>query len=360
MSSALSLVEAERAAGAVFGSSGGLELPERFGPDVLEEVRRAREDAALFDLSFRCRLRFTGPDRVEFLHNLLSNDIRSLRPGTGCYATLLTRESRVVADGNVFCAEEEVFLDLETAVRQRAREHFERHLVADEVEIEDRFPSETTLGVHGPQALRALAAAGLDRLPEVELGHREETFEGVPIRVARVARTGDDGFDLWVPRPAAGRVWARLREAGIEPAGMAAFETLRVEAGIPRVGVDFDESSLVLEAGLERGIHFRKGCYLGQEVVERQSARGHVNRKLVGLRIQGGGVPEAGARLLAEGREVGRLTTVVRSPSAGGAIALGWVRREFLQPGTHLAIDHGSSTLRAEVVALPFHRRASS
>jgi folate-binding protein YgfZ len=364
MGEAISLLEAERAAGAVIRPYGGVELPEKFA-DPMQEVERVRAAAGLFDLSFRSRLRFTGADRVDFLHNLLSNDVRSLRAGGGCYATILTRESRVVADANVFCGPEAIFLDVDARRKDRARAHLEQFLVADDVEIEDLAAAEATIGVHGPRAADVIRALlGPDAAPEPEFAHRTARLDGAPIRVARVHHTGDSGFDLWLPRGAAAAAWRALREAGapsgLVPAGMLALDVLRVEAGIPWVGVDVDESHLVLEAGLERGIHFRKGCYLGQEVVERQSARGHVNRKLVGLRLDEPVVPPAGARIRRDDKEVGEVTSAVFSPRAGTAIALGWVRRESMEPGTRLAIAQGSRYLGAEVVALPFHRPAAS
>src|SRR2546421_5306004 len=151
-----------RARGAALQSYGGHELAETFG-DPIEECASVRSAAGLFDLSFRAGLSFTGADRTTFLHNLLSNDVAGLRPGAGCYATLLTRESKVVADTYVFCGNDSIRLELDGRVKGRAREHLERFLVADEVEIEDRSEVETSLGVHGPRAGEILsgASAGL-------------------------------------------------------------------------------------------------------------------------------------------------------------------------------------------------------
>ena len=322
--------------------------------------RRTRESAALFDLAFRVRLAFTGEDRVSFLHNLLSNDVASLGSGQGCYATILTQQSRVVADANVLRAEDVVFLDVDADLAGRAREHLEKYLVAEDVEIEDRSALETTLGVHGPASPTIVAEATGEAPPAAELGHRPATIGGATVRVVRVHWTGDPGFDLWVARTHAGAVRQALLEAG-RPSGLAeapreVFEVLRLEAGLPRVGIDVDESHLVLEAGLERGIHFRKGCYLGQEVVERQSARGHVNRKLVGVVLGGTVVPAADARVVSDGREAGRITRAVFSPTLGKPIALAWVRRELMEPGHELAIESGSDRLAGEVTGLPFYR----
>jgi folate-binding protein YgfZ len=320
-----------------------------------EEYAASRLGAALFDFDFRVALSFTGSDRVTFLHNLLSNDILSLRPGTGCYTTLLTQQSKVVADGNVFLGEENIRFDVDRALKDRAREHLEKFLVADDVEIDDRSESESALGLLGPRAADVVRTAGGEP-PENPLEHRESTVSGARVWIARVDGSGDGGFQIVAPRSASEQVRSALMTAG-SPHGLAAatqqtLEVLRLEAGIPWPGVDFDESRLVLEAGLERGISFKKGCYLGQEVVERASSRGHVNRRLVGLQLESEPVPARGARILHEGADVGEVRSAAFSPALDRPIALGYVRREVMAPGNRLTIDGRI----AEVVSLPFYR----
>jgi folate-binding protein YgfZ len=353
-------VELARARGAVVRSYGGHELVETFG-DPLKECADVRAAAGIVDLSFQVGLSFSGADRATFLHNLLSNDIVGLRPGSGCYATLLTRESKIVSDARVLCFEDSIRLELDFRVKDRARQHLERFLVADDVEIEDRTESETALGVHGPRAGDVIAAAipGL-ALPAVEFAHTLGTIGSAMILVVRVQWTGDPGYDLVVPRSQAADVWKALLSAGapfgLHPIGMEAANILRVEAGIPWIDVDFDQSNLVLEAALERGINFRKGCYLGQEIVERASARGHVNKRLVGLAVEGGLTPRVESRILYQGRETGRITSAVFSPQLRTPIALGYVRREATAPGTRVEIESSGSAASAVVTELPFYR----
>jgi glycine cleavage system T protein len=349
----------ERARGAVFHDYSGLTLVETYS-DPLTECAAVRAGAGVFDRSYRAALRFTGQDRVTFLHNLLSNDIAALGPGTGCYATLLTRESKVVADANVFCMEDSVRLDLDVRVKDRARAHLEEFLVADDVEIEDRTELDTSVGVHGPRSSEIVRAALAADVPRVAFEHVSGTIGGATVLVARVDWTGDPGFEVTVARAAGPAVWQTLLAAGaplgVGPVGMAAAEILRLEAGIPYPGVDFDERYLVLEAGLERGISFRKGCYLGQEIVERASARGHVNRRLVGLRILGDQAPARGARIFREGVETGRITSSAFSPNLRAPIALGYVRRDAAAAGSRVEVEISGTTVAAEVVALPFFR----
>ena len=353
--------EIERASGAVFQNYRGLQIPESYG-DPAAEYRAARTSAGLFDLSFRGVLRFTGADRTTFLHNLLSNDIQALRPGEGCYATLLTQQSKVVADANVLCLEDSLWLDVDVRLAERAREHLEKFLVADEVEIESRTGLDTSVGLYGPRYAEVLRAAlGTVSLPEVEHGHIAAVLGGVSVRVSRVSWTADPGFELIVPRGEATAVWKTLvaggSPLGLRPAGMAVLDVLRLEAGIPAPGVDFDESHLALEAALERGISFKKGCYLGQEVVERATARGHVNRRRVGLRIEGTAVPGSSAKIFASGAEVGVITSSAFSPTVGAAVAMGYVKRDLTEPGTRVEVETARGPLPAEVVRLPLPSR---
>jgi glycine cleavage system T protein len=346
------------AQGAAFQDYGGLTLVETYA-DPLTECADVRAGAGLFDRSYRTTLRFTGQDRVTFLHNLLSNDIAALRPGMGCYATLLTRESKVVADANVFYMDDSVRLDLDVRVKDRARAHLEKFLVADDVEIEDLTELETSVGVHGPRSSEIVSATLVADVPRAAFQHVSGTIAGATVLVARVDWTGDPGFEVTVARAEGAALWKALLTAGaplgLRPAGMAAAEILRLEAGIPYVDVDFDESHLVLEAGLERGISFRKGCYLGQEIVERASARGHVNRRLVGLRIHGDRAPARGARILEDGREAGQVTSAAFSPHLRAPIALGYVRRDVIAAGRRVEVEISGTTVVAEVAALPFY-----
>jgi folate-binding protein YgfZ len=327
--------------------------------DWRSEYDAARTAAGLFELD-RAGLVFTGADRATFLHNMLSNDVLALRPGTGCYATLLTRESKVVADANVLCMEESIRLDLDVRVADRARQHLERFLVADDVEIENRAGAEISLGVHGPRSAQVMEAAAPGQpLPHNELDHLPATIAAAAAVIVRSHWTGEIGFDLIVPSSQAAAVSQALLRAG-EPLGLrrggcAAADVLRLEAGIPRVGVDFDESNLVLEVGLERGIHFRKGCYLGQEIVERASARGHVNKRLVGLRIAAAGAPRRDDRILRSGSEIGRITSAAFSPHLQKPIALGYVKRDASDPGTRVDIATSAGVVSGEVVELPFY-----
>ncbi len=354
------LREIEIEAGAQLQSYGGLELPEKF-TDAMAECEAVRSAAGLFDLSFRGRLALVGPDRASFLHNLLSNDVASLRPGEGRYAALLTDQSKVVTDLDVLALEDAMVLDLDARLLEGARAHLDRYLIADEVEIEDRREAETTLGIHGRTAPEVLSALAEGDLPATPLAHRAATIAGIATRIVRKSWTGEPGFDLHVARTDGAALWRRIRDdgaaRGLVPAGMFAFNVLRVEAGVPWAGVDFDATTLVLEAALEGAISFTKGCYLGQETVERVSARGHVNRRRVGLRVDGNRVPRAGARVTAGGKEVGRVTSAVWSPTLQAVVGFAIVKREAIAPETRVEVEVANAGVGATVVEPTFVRR---
>jgi aminomethyltransferase len=337
----------------------GIELPDRF-TDSLEEYRAVREQVGLIDLGFRARIKMTGEDRVSFLQGMISNDVKSLKPGSGCLATLLTEQGRLVADVRVYAFEQHLLLDVDARIKEKVIETLSRFIIADDVEMEDLAATQTVISIQGPLASQALISAGVSLALAKEFQHGEAKIAGASIYVVRVSDTGGEGYEIFVPSERASEVWQTLLEVGstlhMRPVGLAALNMLRIEAGIPWYGIDMDEGQIVLEVGLDQAINFKKGCYLGQEVVERVSARGHVNRKLSGLIIQGDELPVSGDKLFHDTQEVGWVTSAARSPRLGHPIALGYVRREQLVAGTQLRIDRQGTPMIAEVAILPFPR----
>ena len=340
----------------------GVELPSTF-TNAQDEYTAVCEKAGLIDLSFRIQVKLTGADRADFLQGMLSNDIKALRPGDGCPATLLTEQGRIVADLRVYTRESAILLDMDARITDKTIEALDRFLIADDVEIEDLSAQQVTVAVQGPAAADALSAAGLSSLPEKDLQHQEATLAEASIRIIRSDQTGKGGYELHIPNDQAAHVWQALSQTdGILPTGQRALNILRVEAGIPWYGLDMDENRIVLEVGLDQAISLNKGCYLGQEVVERVSARGHMNRRLCGLLLQNtsqdGALPTAlptkGGKLFHDAKEVGWITSVVTSPRMGRPIALGYVRHEYIEPGTQLKIDRPGTGMIAEVTKLPF------
>jgi len=333
--------------GAMHGDERGVALPRHFG-DAAAEYRALREGAALLDLGFRTLVRASGADRVAFLQGMLTNDVASLTPGTGCPALLLTIQGRLTADLRVAALEEALLLDVDVRARAAFLEALDKLLVADDVELGEPDGPLALIGVEGPGAAQLVPGAAALQ----PYAHAAAVLAGVPVRAQRASEVRGPGLVLHVPAARAVTVWDALVAAGARPCGMEALESRRVEVGIPRIGLDMDGSTLALEVPVEDAISATKGCYLGQEVVARGTARGHVNRRLVGLRL-GGPAPSPGAPLAHDGREAGRLTSVARGFGAGGTVALGFVRREWWEPGTELAVRDTDPPAVARVAALP-------
>jgi folate-binding protein YgfZ len=348
------LERALRSKGAVFQPFLGALLPAHFG-DPGREWRAACEGAVVFAAGFRALIAAGGGDRVSFLQGMLSNDVRALAPGDGMHALQLDASAKVISDMRVYAETERFLLDVLRSRTEPVCSNLDRYLVADDVEIAVLEEEVPLIGFGGPLALASASETlGAPLRLSRPLAHVPCEFAGQRILVAAASEWGGPGL-LACGSPVVG---AALFEAAVEtgalPLGMEALNTLRVEAGVPWAGVDMDENVLAMEAGLEAAISSTKGCYLGQETVERVSARGHVNRKLTGLVLAGDSVPPPGAKLRADGREAGHLTSALRSRRLDRVIALGYVQRRHLAVGTELEVVDGEPGLRATVVSLPF------
>jgi len=313
--------------------------------------------AGIVDCSERGKLALTGAGAAEFLNGLVTNEIEALAPGAGAYAAVLTPKGKMLGDLRVLHAGDELLLDTERSALQEVFNVLWRGRVGYDVEIHKRTLETGLLSVAGPRARevtgadtvpaaeRGASGDGSPGLPSEEHAHAGSEIGGVAVRLV----VTDAGVDVLCAAGDVEAVAAALRERGAADVSPDALETLRVERGRPRYGVDIDDSTIPQEAGLnERAVSFTKGCYVGQETVARLYYRGKPNRHLRGLRLSGPAAP--GDELARDGRPVGRLGTVARSPRHGH-IALALVRREA-QPGDTLAVGGGGTA--AEVVELPF------
>jgi folate-binding protein YgfZ len=316
------------------------------------------QDAAFIDRSdARGRIAVTGADRASYLQGLLTNDIAGLQPGTGCYAAYLTAQGRMIADAYVYELGDLMLLSVARAVKDTVLAKFDQFIFSEDVQLGDVTDTFAQIAVIGPRAAARLAgivSTGVGSL-EALAEHgctRTTTAGGAAGIVTRISDAGVDGYDLYVERATADEVIASLKTAGARGLGSGEAESLRIEAGIPLFGRDMDEETIPLEAGIEsRAISFTKGCYVGQEVVIRVLHRGHgrVARRLVGLRIAGDRLPAERASIRSGDREIGHVTSAAFSSLQKAPIALGYVHRDFVEPGTAVTID-GTA---AEVVRLP-------
>jgi folate-binding protein YgfZ len=322
----------------------------------LADYRAARDAVGVVDRSDVGVVEVTGRDRVKFLHALLSNDIASLGAGQGCAATLLDVHGKVQVTLVVWMLDDRVVLITPPGMAESTVAALDHYLFAEKVVLEDATGARALLLLVGPAADETVKRlTGL--IPaEIAWSHVAGSLDGIEARVVRGgAELGEP--DVWLVVPAAERerAWTAALGAGARPLDAAALESLRIEAGTPRFGADVDPSVLLPEIPLERLVSHTKGCYPGQEVVVRIRDRGHVNRHLRGLLLEGDAVPPPGAEVVAEGAVVGQVTSSTRSLGLGRPIALAFVRRQHA-PGARVAVRAGGATLPATVSDLPFAR----
>ena len=363
-----------------------MEIVNDYG-DWLAEYAALRQSAGILDLSVRSRICLTGADRVRFLHGQVTNDVKKLRVGEGCYAALVTAKGKMESDLNIFCLADELLLDFEPDLTKRVSQRLEKFIVADDVQVVDVAPHYGLLSVQGPKAGELVQALGWGECPhgpfdsikiaDAALG---EIYLANHLRLLFVCSSGREsahnqsrltsaatdktifGFDLFVPNSSLAAVKDKLiaaaKQIGGRLCGWQAFETVRIEAGIPRFGMDMDETNIPLECGIESSaVSYNKGCYFGQEVINRIHSIGHVNKELRGLLLADDlqSLPKKGDKLFRDGKEVGYITSSAKSPVAGN-IALGYVRREANHIGIELILRTTSDENSAKIVELPFVR----
>jgi folate-binding protein YgfZ len=358
----LTLHEFHHSLGAQFTELNGAEIVADYG-DWLAEHAALHQSAGVIDLSFRSRICLTGADRVRFLHGQVTNDVKKLRIGEGCYAAVTTAKGKMESDLNIFALADELLLDFEPGLTEKISARLEKFIVADDVQIVDAAPHYGLLSVQGPKAAEVVRALNIfPEIPTQQLGSIKISDSTLgEIYLANNPRLGTSGFDLFVPNNSIGAVADKLiaaaKQIGGRACGWQAFETARIEAGIPRFGADMDETNIPLECGIEsRAIVYNKGCYIGQEVINRIHSVGHVTRELRGLRLADDlkRFPQKHDKLFHAGKEVGYVTSAVKSPSLNAHIALGYVRREANQIGNELTLRTAAGESPAKIAGLPF------
>ncbi|MGH9347152.1 MAG: YgfZ/GcvT domain-containing protein [Vicinamibacterales bacterium] len=323
-----------------------------------DDYRAIREEAALVIPRDRARIAVSGGDRATYLQGLLTNDIPALAPGTGCYAAWLTPQGRMTTDMHVLESGDMILVEVPAATRESVLQRLDQFLFTEDVQVADLTGTLAEIEVHGPRAAGILdevvpGTGDFARWPEYRNARAD--VAGSPVVVTRIDRLGVPGFTLYAGIDRAPGLASALERAGARRVGDEAVTVARVEAGYPLFGIDMTEDTIPLEAGIEaRAISLTKGCYVGQEVIIRVLHRGHgrVVRRLVGLRVTGA-VPPHGARVHAGGRDAGFITSSAESPRTG-PIALAYVHRDFVEPGTRVDVETGGGRAAATVSALPF------
>jgi folate-binding protein YgfZ len=341
-------------AGATLENVGDVERVQSYG-DGPSAALRVRDGLAVWDRSHRATLRVSGPDRTSWLQGMITNDVAKLRAGQSCRAAVVTSKGRMVAEVRVHVREDELWMETSAERAAPLLAHLRRFIIMEDCTVEDGTSEHALLSILGPRADPVLDKL-LGPLPSISM-HRGAFVPGLgeaEVMIARSDEFGVEQFDLWVPPTRAHALWRMLREVAAEPIGLDAVEILRIEAGRPRFGAELDEDTLPLEAGLKDEIAYDKGCYIGQEIIARVTFRGHVNRELRGLLLDGA-TPPTPAALTRGGEPAGDLRSATFSRWLGRPIGLAYVKRDALNEGTELVLPDGGI---GRVCPLPFRPAA--
>jgi folate-binding protein YgfZ len=324
---------------------------------VSQAYQAAREHAGLIRRR-RGLIVVSGGDRASYLQGLLTNDIVALGAGQGCYSAYLTAQGRMISDLFVYELGDAILLALPLATKDTVLAKLDQFIFSEDVQLGDVSDPFATVAVVGPAAAAMVASAiGMNEADVSALepyGNRRIDVEGTAAILLRVMDTGEPGFEIVIPGEAVADLLEKLHASGAADIDEETADVLRIEAGVPLFGPDMDDETIPLEAGIEQqAISFTKGCYVGQEVIIRVLHRGHgrVAQKLVGLAFEpGADLPALGAAVQVDGKEIGEVTSAATSPALGRPIALAYLKRDFVTPGTIVQLPAGTAT----VVTLPF------
>ncbi len=345
------LAKLQSAAGANMAVWFGCMLPNDFG-DPASEYRFANQSVALVDKNYRAYLAFTGPDRVRYLNAILTNNVKDLSPGHGTISLLLNPQGHILAELETYALADRHFCVSYAMIREQLIEWMDKYIIMDDVTLTDETERWGTLALEGPKAAAVVKEISrVDIAGLAELSSTEGAVGSIPCRVVKRSPGGVAGAEFVVERAHLADLWQILFEAarqhGGGPMGYAALSGQRLAQGVPWFGYDFGDKQIPHEAGLENShISYTKGCYTGQEIVERVRSRGHVNRRRVSLLFSGDALPEASAVLTdAGGKELGYVTRAARIWDPPRIIGMGYVRKEAETPGTTLHWPGGTAAV---------------
>lgn len=341
-------------AGAAIGEFFGCALPARFS-SFDREYAFANQAVGLFDTNYQCWAWLDGADRVRYLNAITTNNIKDLAPGQGVTGLLLNPQGHILAEIACFALPDRLLLRSHAVVRQRTLETLEKFIIMDDATLTDASDQFGSVAVEGPLAPKfAQDIAGFALEGVAENAHAEKEIEDIACRVIRRSHFGQPGIEFVTSQESLPGLWdylaSMVRAVRGGRIGYEAINSLRLEAGVPWFSHDFDDKVIPHEAALEHShINYTKGCYTGQEIVERVRSRGQVNRRLTALRFSSPDPPAPGTKLLASDKEVGHVTSAARSPRLQCPIGFAYLRREHASLGSRLTFDAGA----ADVVSLP-------
>ncbi|MBZ5566822.1 MAG: folate-binding protein [Acidobacteriia bacterium] len=356
------------AAGARLSDYLGAETAATFG-DPRREYVELRSGCGIYDLGWRAKIVATGADRLRWMNGMVTNNIRDLPPGHGNYNFLLNAQGRILGDMYLYSRGDYLLLDTARWQAPTLLEVMNKYIIMDDVELTDVTEKLTALAVQGPRAPEVLrdagfgcptlvapgvGATGWEHADPLEV--QDMAWNDLGLSLTRMAGDISHTYEIWLAPAGAADVWDALVRSGARPVGTEALEMFRLAAGIPRYGVDISERYLPQETGQEQALNFKKGCYLGQEIVERIHSRALLHRMLTGFVVDGP-PPAPGAKIQQEGKDVGEITSALTVPGSDGdrTLALGYLRMEARNPGAELSI----SGAHAVVHLLPYRELAA-
>lgn len=343
--------------GATMKEWDGVLVPVTYGDKLFEYAAVRERGAGLIDLSSGGRFQVSGAEAQQFLNGLITNDMKTLEENRWMPAAFPNVQGRLIASVRVSRLNDVYLIDTDGATREPVFQTIQRFTLAGDFHVKEVTDQTALLSVQGKQAaeiINQILGEPATRIPQHGLAQAE--WKQQKVTLWRASHTAEDGFDLCVDAGSARDLWESLQTAGARPVGLEAFEILRIEAGHPRYGIDMDETSVVPEV-LEDAVSYTKGCYLGQEIIARIKYRGHVAKQLTGVTFDNLVDLDQNAKVIsAEGKEIGRITSVTMSPHLGRTIALASIKYDYLGAGTEVIVSTGNGTLTARVTELPFVR----
>jgi folate-binding protein YgfZ len=312
--------------------------------DPHQEFASLLNASGIYDLGFRARISLRGGDRVRWMNGMVTNNIRDLAIGHGVYAFLLNPQGRILGDMTVYNMGETLEVETDRSQIEKIAATFDHYIIMDDVEVTNLSEAWTALGLAGPKSRAILNAAGIE-VPELRplqthVAKCNCDCSCVECTVIRGEDAIHESYEIWLAPKDVYKTWSALVAAGATPVGSEALEMLRIMAGIPLYGIDIRERDLPQETEQMRALNFNKGCYVGQEIVERIRSRGNVHRKFTGFLVEGAVNIASGEKIISGEKEVGEITSVAlfRTPSGMQTAALGYIRREVGIPGREVTI----------------------
>lgn len=324
--------------------------------DPQTEFLALHTTCGVYDLGFRAKIVLTGSDRIRWLNGMVTNNVRDLGAGRGVYAFLLNPQGHILGDMFAYNRVESIVIDTDRSQVEKILATFDHYIIMDDVEVKDPSDSLTALGVSGPQARVTLQRAGIT-IPDLEplqlaTPKCDCQCSCLECTVVRGEDPEHESYEIWLAPSSVKQAWDALLAAGATPVGSEALEMHRIVSGVPLYGVDIRERDLPQETEQARALNFNKGCYVGQEIVERIRSRGNVHRKFTGFITDEGANLVPGAKVVVGEKEAGEITSVasLRNGHGDRRVALGYIRREAAVPGKEVSIG----TTQAAVAPLPF------